>query len=164
MTLRQILIEAVKIEETDINDKTKYPSRVSAETIQSVRDFEEARKDMFAFIEDNDEVFNTFMELVLRYNTAHTTAKAGIKTIRTDKRMKVGPFVRSAKPEKVVWDSATIPDWILKDRNVIKDLDSKYLDGLMEAGMVSEDVVKHCRKIIHTTPRVTGPKPVVIDP
>ena len=161
MTLRQILIEAITPENPE---DSVFPSRISEATIQSVRDFEEARGDLYAFIEDNDEVFHAFMEIVLRYNTAHTTAKAGVKGIRTDKRMKVGPFTRSAKPEKVVWNAAELPKWVLEDRNVIKELDAKYLDGLLEAGRVSEEVATHCRSVIHATARVSGPKPIVIDP
>ena len=126
--------------------------------------FAEAQADLKEFLGENPEVADTLLQLVETYNASRDNLVTRMREVETERRFSVGEFTRSAKPSSVTYNPAGLSAEILSIPGVIKKngIDSKVVAGLIERGEILADSVSSARKEVLGTPRITGPKEIVL--
>ena len=135
---------------------------MSTKAMKAVTKFMDTREQLKDFMEENQDVMDAFIAISEEYNADLNDAKGYIREIDTDGRLSFGLFVRSKPPTKIVYDPTKVDIEILTIPGVIKSLDTKIVEGLVQQGKISAEKVNAARMSTKGTPRISGPKPIEV--
>jgi hypothetical protein len=127
-----------------------------------VVNFERARQALMDHVSDNQLVFDRFFALADQYNASLAEAKDHVRAMMPPGPIVVGPFKRSKPPVSVDYLAAKLPDSVKLLPGVIKKIDGDTLDKLVLDGTISGDTIRDARVSVNGTPKIDGPKEVVV--
>ena len=132
----------------------------------AVRKFEDAQRAVLEFMEDNEELFEVFMELTEEYNTQLAEARGAIRQVESERSFQIGPFNRAKDSTEVEgYDPRYMPNRILNMEGVVKSIDTKTVDALLASGKIKFEDVKDAKtKSPGRTPSLRGPKDITLNP
>lgn len=139
---------------------TQVPRKVK----ETIKKFETVRADMISYMDAHETIFHQFLAMASEYNGAFDAAKDAMKSLDTTEQISVGPFLRKAASIRVKYDPTKLPDEILLHAGVVKEVDRKRIQELLEAGEVYAADVLPARTETVGTAAITGPKRIEFSP
>lgn len=124
--------------------------------------FERARQSLLDHISDNQLIFDRFFALADQYNASLAEAKEHVRGQIPAGPLTVGPFRRSKAPQSVDYAAGKLPDSVKLIPGVIKKIDTEALEKLVMDGTVSGDQVAGAKTMVEGTPKIDGPKEIVV--
>ena len=124
--------------------------------------FERARVALLDHISDNQLVFDRFFALADQYNASLAEAKDHVRGQVPAGPLTMGPFKRSRPPQSVDYQAGKLPDHVKLIPGVIKKIDTETLERLVMDGTIPGDQVAAAKTIVEGTPKVDGPKEIVV--
>lgn len=124
--------------------------------------FSRIRRELTEFISDNQHLFDQFFALTDQYNAALASAKEAVRELDPPGPLTVGPFKRGKAPESIEYMASKLPDHVKLLPGVIKKIDVDTLNKLVMDGTISGEMIRDARTSVLGTPRIEGPKEVVV--
>ena len=135
---------------------------MSTRARKSITRFMDTRERLKDFMDENQEMMSTFIALTEEYNADLNDAKGDIREVETDGRWSFGPFVRGKAPISTVYDPTKVDTEVLIIPGVVKAIDTKIVEGLVQEGRITADQVNPAKGAKRGTPRVSGPKTIEV--
>jgi hypothetical protein len=130
--------------------------------MDKVLKFERARSELQNLIAENQQVFDRFFSLADDYNASLAEAKEQVRSANPPGPLTIGPFRRSKPPQSVDYQAGKLPDSIKLIPGVIKKIDGDFLTKLVMDGTISGDQIADAKTVVEGTPKIDGPKEVVV--
>lgn len=124
--------------------------------------FERARQAVLDHISDNQLIFDRFFALTDQYNASLVEAKEHVRGQVPAGPLTMGPFRRSKAPQSVDYAPGKLPDSVKLLPGVIKKIDNDTIEKLVLDGTISGDQIASAKTIVEGTPKIDGPKEVVV--
>lgn len=138
-----------------------YSSK-QTEAREAVGRFEESRKAIHRFLEENPQFLDIFIPLMDQYNEQLVEAKQLVRNLPGSDKISIGPFTRTARPKSTSYDATKVNPEVLGIPGVVKKIDAKEIERLIVAGTISHADVEDGQKEELGTARVLGPKEIVL--
>ena len=124
---------------------------------QIVKNFEEVKKDITKFLEDNPQFDEVLRPMVEKYNYLRVEAKNQVRDLPGDEQISIGPFHRSKKPRAVSYVADQIKHTVLAIPGVVKEVNTKVIDQLILSGHIKHEDVVDGRREVYGTAKVAAP-------
>lgn len=145
--------------------KEEVSEKATAQEINPVLQFEEARLHVLELIEQNQTVFDQFFTLAEQYNGLLALAKDHVRNIQPEGPTRVGPFRRDTAPQSVDYPAGMLPDSVKLLPGVIKKTDTVAIERYLEDGTIKgkdATAVKKAKTVSIGTAKISGPKEIEV--